>query len=156
MAYRVIPVTRLTEARTMHGAGWSYAAIGRTLDVHPVTVARWLDPEYNARQRVTNRIGHAQRAHEKPKVAPSDEFLIQRARTLRDAGMNLRCISVLYRVDYGLAYTEDQVKVAVAEGRWPRSRYARECEGCGSSFSAGVPQARWCSSRCRNRPRVAA
>lgn len=118
MSYRVIPVTKQTEARTMREAGWSYRAIARTLGVSANTVQVWLDPGYAARQAKKTRIGHARHGLAKPRTRPSTEYLLIRARQLRAAGMTYESLAVLFRVDYGEDVNGDHIRRWIRTGRW--------------------------------------
>ena len=42
-------------AAELRAEGWSYRAISQMFNVHPVTVKKWLDPEYAERCRVRLR-----------------------------------------------------------------------------------------------------
>lgn len=107
-------------------AGWTDEWIADQLGVAKTTVGNWVKPHREQANRETQARVHVQRATirgAKPMghYLARAEYKLARMRALHEqAGMTCGAIARVMRFDFGDPLTDDQVRYALAVGRYPR------------------------------------
>lgn len=123
------PLAMVSVARTMYGDGdtWTPTQIMRYLrseyDAPTLcieTIREWVIPGFDEYRRAQQREAHRKRMGSRTKPTPELAAASERwARlvALRDEGMSYRSLSVVVKVDYGIAIDQEVIRYAFNSGK---------------------------------------